>query len=260
MSEARRWWTGSLLALLFVLTLIAPPVVFFLAATTVFCLAAWEWGGLSSLQCWRLPYALAVGAGLLLLWQAGDAAAVTLSVLALAWWGAALWWVLRYPRGAGLWEHAAPCCLAGVAVLAPAYAALLALRNEATVLPLAFLVFLVALVDVGAWRIGSLLGRTPLLPRISPGKTRAGFWGGILCALVLLAVTVPFSDQGPRLALAGAAAAFAAVLGDLLESLFKRRAGVKDSGVLLAGHGGILDRIDSLCAAAPVFFACWRLL
>lgn len=258
MDSVRRWQTGALLALLFVAVLLSPPAVFALAAAAVFCLAAWEWGALSSLRRARLPYALGLGLAPLLFWRMGEGPGLALSLAALLWWGAALWWVLRYPEGARIWSGAVGRSLAGAAVLAPACVSLLALRNEPSILPLVFLVTLVAAVDIGAWLVGSTLGQTPLLPAVSPRKTRAGFWGGILCALALIIIVAPFVSQGLRLALAGAVAAFAAVLGDLLESMFKRQAGVRDSGALLPGHGGILDRIDALCAAAPSFFVVWR--
>ena len=84
--------------------------------------------------------------------------------------------------------------------------------------------------DSGAYMFGKMFGKHKLAPKVSPGKTWQGFFGGLL-----------------------------KVLGDLTESMFKREAGIKDSGNLIPGHGGILDRIDSLTAAVPVF-ACLLLL
>jgi phosphatidate cytidylyltransferase len=111
--------------------------------------------------------------------------------------------------------------------------------------------------DTGAYYTGSLLGRTKMCPAVSPGKTWEGAAGGLCLAMVaagLLSLSLaPFADPWR---IAGLAAVLCAigVLGDLLESVIKRASGVKDSGSLLAGHGGVLDRGDSLLLAAPLLY------
>lgn len=111
--------------------------------------------------------------------------------------------------------------------------------------------------DSAAYLVGRRFGRRKLCPQVSPGKTVEGLLGGLVgAALVGLIAGLALGLGGLRLAaLVGLATACAAVsvVGDLAESLFKRRAGVKDSGDLLPGHGGVLDRIDALIAAAPLF-------
>jgi phosphatidate cytidylyltransferase len=119
---------------------------------------------------------------------------------------------------------------------------------------LIFMMVLVVAADVGAYFAGRAFGRVKLAPRVSPGKTWEGVVGGMASA-GLVAVAGAYWLQLPTasfLALC-AAVAVASVVGDLTESMFKRSVGLKDSGTLLPGHGGILDRIDSISAAAPVF-------
>lgn len=124
-----------------------------------------------------------------------------------------------------------------------------------------FLLIVIWLNDVGAYLVGSAFGKRPLFPRISPKKSWEGFFGGLAAAGLFSALTgyYLFGAWGPWLAL-GLVTAAAGVFGDLFESLFKRTAGVKDSGSLIPGHGGFLDRFDALFFAAPFFFALYYLL
>jgi phosphatidate cytidylyltransferase len=106
--------------------------------------------------------------------------------------------------------------------------------------------------DVGAYVVGSLVGRRKIAPRISPGKTWEGTFGGFgAAAVAVLGIAALFGLPRGEAALAAILIGPLAFAGDLLESWMKRRAGVKDSGTLLPGHGGMLDRIDSLLAVAP---------
>ena len=113
--------------------------------------------------------------------------------------------------------------------------------------------------DTLAYFTGRFLGKHPLAPRISPKKTWEGFWGGaagsVVGALVVKALFLPRLSI-PAAVLVGAGAAFLGPLGDLCESMLKRAAGVKDSGKLLPGHGGLLDRIDAVLFTAPWVVAC----
>jgi phosphatidate cytidylyltransferase len=117
-----------------------------------------------------------------------------------------------------------------------------------------FLLLLVVAADIGAYFAGRQFGRNKLAPRVSPGKTWEGVLGGIGGAGIVAGVGVSFFEVpiGPFVGLS-LVTVLASVVGDLTESLFKRHAGVKDSGSLLPGHGGVLDRVDSVTAAAPIF-------
>ena len=111
--------------------------------------------------------------------------------------------------------------------------------------------------DIGAYFFGRAFGKLKLVPRVSPGKSWAGLFGGVLtslCIAIGLAVylNIPI-DQFVPVLLGAVLVVLFSVVGDLTESMFKRQMGIKDSSQLLPGHGGVLDRIDSLTAAAPMF-------
>jgi phosphatidate cytidylyltransferase len=115
-------------------------------------------------------------------------------------------------------------------------------------------VLLVAAADIGAYFAGRRFGRRKLAPTVSPGKSWEGVVGGLAAVSLLAAIFALLRDVSLVLVLALALpAALASVVGDLLESMLKRFRGIKDSGSILPGHGGVLDRIDGLVAAVPVF-------
>ena len=175
--------------------------------------------------------------------------------IACAWWLVATVWVVSYQlRGAPAINSRMVLGLCGWLVLIPAVSAVWLLQEQNPHLLLA-LFAMVWSADVFAYFGGKALGRRRLASRVSPGKT----WEGLLSAIagtLLLAVFVALLLQPAHMAVivsVTAVTVMAAVVGDLLESLLKRLRGVKDSGTLLPGHGGMLDRIDSLLAAAPVY-------
>ena len=181
------------------------------------------------------------------------------------WWLLALALVLTFPRSADLWRAQPGLkALFAVLTLVPFYWALLVLRSyqyeqdsHYGAWLLLFVMSLVWVADTGAYFAGKAFGKHKLCPNVSPGKTIEGMIGGVVAASVL-ALVVTQSMALPMqtsvvLLVASIVAVFASVLGDLAESMFKREAGLKDSGSILPGHGGIMDRIDSLTAALPVF-------
>lgn len=180
--------------------------------------------------------------------------------LACLWWSFALLWVRSYPASAALWNHRIMRSVIGLLILAPAWTAAVYLlsypRGGAL---LVTLILVVAAADIGAYFAGKSFGRHKLAPAVSPAKTWEGFWGGELCvALVALALWYFLPAQGAHISLLAVlaillATGMASVLGDLSVSMVKRESGTKDSGSLLPGHGGVLDRLDSICGAAPVF-------
>ena len=114
--------------------------------------------------------------------------------------------------------------------------------------------------DIGAYFAGRSIGGPKLAPRVSPSKTWAGLGGGVLSALVVGFLLYRVADLPIQLAAASGLLAVAAQLGDLLESWMKRRAGVKDSGTLLPGHGGVMDRMDGVVTAVPLAALCYLFL
>lgn len=242
------------LALLFFAT---PPA--FCIITGLVCLAAaWEWAGLSGFQT-------PVGRTLYLLAMASVFMIVVFSpiplilLIAFVWWLVALVMILVFPHGENRLKKAVFArALMGMFVLPPCWAAINQMRNEpGGIYVLTFLFVLIWGADTAAYFAGKYFGKRRLLPAVSPGKTWEGLTGAIVFTFLLTLAAVwfggtpkPFWSWIFGLCMM---TMFASVLGDLFESLMKRVAGTKDSGTLLPGHGGLLDRIDSLTAAAPVF-------
>jgi len=218
--------------------------------------AGWEWAGFAGLSndIERLCYAAMIGlayAGAAMLVRDPRWLDVLLRLAALWWLAAFIWLATRAQSGGSLAATAV-----GFLVLVPAgigLAHLVTLQPHGQLL-LLYLLVLIAAADVGAYFGGRSFGRRKLAPHVSPGKTWEGFASGMLAAVFVAAIgawlfAVPFWSW---LALCELVA-LVSVVGDLTESMFKRQVGLKDSGSLLPGHGGLLDRIDSLTAAAPTF-------
>lgn len=257
-----------------------PPVGFAITILLVCMLAAWEWGPLCGLGSRTQRVCLTVLCGLilslmLLLLPAFQHAAhlplVAFSLwTSLAWWIAAFFLVIFYPGSASLWRHSTVLrLLFGLLIIVPFFWSMIALRTwhydsdhyNGSVW-LLYVMFLVWGADSGAYVFGKLFGKHKLAPKVSPGKTWQGFVGGLLTAAVIswcYGFWASLNVVPGVLLICSVMASLASVLGDLTESMFKREAGVKDSGRLIPGHGGMLDRIDSLTAAMPVF-ACLLLL
>jgi phosphatidate cytidylyltransferase len=225
----------------------------------VWTIAAWEWAGFGTLKSGlaRLLYACAIALLLLLSWQWTEDPRHLLLLLAAAciWWGAAFLWLVLLP------ERRQPrlALLCGFPVLVPAFVALARLQtaNHGGVHGPQLVLWLLLLVfaaDIGAFFAGRKFGHRKLAPRVSPGKTWEGALGGLgAVALVAGAGAVRFGlPPAPCIAFGCAVGVFS-VVGAPPKSMFKRSAGLKDSGVLLPGHGGLLDRIDSVTAAAPFY-------
>ena len=238
--------------------------VFALLLGGVLLAGAWEWSRLVPLQHLpaRLAFTVVVGGLMGLLWQAGLTQFITpLLLLGFVWWLVALFWLSRPQLGgqASLLSVNLKM-LAGLLVIIPAWAALTGLHAHSSgggpKLVLMLLV-MVWLADSGAYFAGRQWGRTKLAPVVSPGKTWEGVYGGLLVSLVFAALAGGLYSRSLKWTLTFMLVALMAVLfsvaGDLLESLMKRQSGIKDSGSIIPGHGGILDRIDSMLAAAPMF-------
>ena len=245
-------------ALLVALLLYAAPLIAGLVLGLIMLIGAWEWSALVRLRSLpaRSAYVLLLAVAALLgqRYFADTGAFVQLMELALLWWLLALLWVAFAP------QQASPlgAALAGLLALVPAWLALVRIAGswarggEWTL----FILMVAFAADTGAFFAGHRFGRVRLAPRVSPGKTWEGVIGGMLAAAALGYGGACWFAQPPRVFVplcVGAAAL--SVVGDLTESLLKRRAGLKDSGRLFPGHGGVLDRIDSVTSAAPAMAA-----
>ena len=175
-------------------------------------------------------------------------------------WSAMLVGLKYYSAGRGVWGYVWVRAVMGWLLLTATW---LAVTVCLTLINGPFVVFLliltVAAADIGAYFAGRRFGQHALAVEISPAKTWEGFWGGMLCVALLATLiwqNLPLSQLHlgwGSLMVLGLATAGASVVGDLTVSLLKREVGLKDSGSLLPGHGGLMDRLDSICGAAPVF-------
>lgn len=229
----------------------------FIGAVVV--LGGWEWARLSGFeaQSSRILYAVVVAALLFLLYLLPDLAPWLL-VAALIWWLMATWLVLTFPESSAYWASAICKLVIGLLILLPAWQGLVLIKQ----MPLGNWLILSVMIlvwgaDIGAYFSGKAFGKRKLAPKVSPGKSWEGLYGGLAACLLITAVVGVYRGWSLGeiiFALVSAAiVVLISVVGDLTESMFKRKSGVKDSSNLLPGHGGVLDRIDSLTAAIPVF-------
>lgn len=226
-------------------------------------LAAWEWTALCGMQApaTRIGYMVALAATGVGLYFVDAGLVMLVSVLWWVWALAEILW-FKDPRRGGLmtpWGR----WVGGFFVLIPAWLAPLWLHQQPGGARLVvFLMALVWVADSAAYFAGKAWGKTKIAPHISPGKSLQGVIGGLVGVAVLAAASavLVWNLNAERLIiwiLIALLAALFSVLGDLTESRAKRIAGVKDSGTILPGHGGILDRIDAFTAAAPLFVVLW---
>ncbi|RUO36318.1 phosphatidate cytidylyltransferase [Aliidiomarina sanyensis] len=267
-----------LLPLAFFIIFALPMPWFALAVMIVLGLAAWEWSPLMSVRNFagRIGYVGFVLAAIGMLWafvpveQFWDGASLHPFILAVVavgglWWLLAILLVFNFPRSQRVWARSrAFVALFGFLILVPTWAAAVALRSlffeDNPIFGAWMLLFVLGLVwaaDIGAYFAGRKFGKRKLMPQVSPAKTLEGMLGGLALSVLIMAIVallLPVSyGQLPGYFFVGVVTVLVSVFGDLNESMFKRCAGVKDSGSILPGHGGILDRIDSLTSALPIF-------
>ena len=238
------------LLLLGVILFVIPPRATELVIGLLILAGAWEWSGFFGVKSSvvRALYVFLIAVLCAVPYLVADAAVLVLQI-ACVWWFVAFVWAMLFPTPI----PAAVRWVCGALVLVPLFTALVMLFQDGP-LYLLFALLIVWAADAGAYFAGKRFGRVKLAPSISPGKTWEGVLGGLTVVIVLafavgrwaevsVAVLVPFC-----LAIGGLS-----IVGDLTVSMFKRTAGVKDSGTLFPGHGGVLDRVDSVAAAAPLF-------
>ena len=248
--------------------------IFAVSVGLIVLVAAWEWIHLSC-SVNRARTCILLAAILVLLvgsYSLSSVYALVIIGCGCVFWIGAFVMVVVYPKGRDQIANKYVKLLFGLLVLIPAYVALLQLRrHEAHLLFISLLAAIIWTADVGAYFIGRQFGTSRLAPNVSPGKSWIGLFGGLVMALAA-GIIVVLLDRSTSYSLSPIAWASLAgltvvtvslsVLGDLFESLIKRESGVKDSSSLLPGHGGLLDRIDSLTAASPfftiiVYFSGW---
>ena len=226
-------------------------MLFLLASGAV---AAWEWSKLAGLDGWKKYFYVAAACLALMLafWLDGG----FLKYLGLGWL-IAPWLILGYSGQPAFWPGRLQLSVAGLLILVVTGASLLELRQQPDAfLLLTIFLLLVAAADTAAYLVGSRFGKHKLRPQVSPNKTWEGFFAGTV--MVCLIVVLWWQRFEPALSLLwviGFAFVIASccLVGDLTVSVLKRRRGLKKTGALLPGHGGILDRLDSSLAVAPVY-------
>lgn len=253
-----------------------PPVVaaiWFLPTAAIavmlalfFLVGAWEWSQLMRLTKHSLRLIYVAGVAILLAAMYGlrdlPDLRFAVSTLAVIWWLLALVWIIRYPAGLGEADSRQGLkAVIGLLLLAPAFLAMVLLHaREQGPQWILFLLVLIWAADTGAYFSGRSFGKHKLAVRVSPGKTWEGAAGGLMLSALVAALAGHWLFELEHSALllfvlVCTGVVVFSVVGDLTESMFKRHAGVKDSGTLFPGHGGVLDRLDSLFAAAPLFLA-----
>lgn len=268
------------LALIAILYLSIPW--FALAIAGVVAIGAYEWANMSGItqRPAKAIYAVVVASICVALsmlvhpeqiWVQGQLVPIYQHILmvAVVWWAFSLLMILAYPKYSAFWRNNRAIRAGfGVLTLVPTWVALVTLRTSLYDVDIyygASLIFyvlgIVWAADIGAFFTGVKFGRRKLRPNVSPGKTLEGLFGGITASFAIIAFAALHYQWEPsriwlNIAIGGITVAVSA-LGDLNESMFKRCAGIKDSGKILPGHGGVLDRIDSLTAAFPVFAFCY---
>lgn len=255
---SKRLLTSAIAAPAIILfVLYAPQLIFQYGVALLLLISAWEWARLIGLVdiFMRVCYLMVIVA--LFVFIPKNMIMHSL-FFTLVCWLFIMPAVIFYPRYTGLWSNKCILSMLGVAVFVPFGLSLVWLQGQITEINLAmYLLLLVWAADTGAYISGKLWGKRKLAPMLSPGKTITGVCGGIISGLLVSVIYGVFMNFNGKVWLVWLLLALFTVLvsivGDLLISVLKRQAGVKDSGKMLPGHGGVLDRVDSLLAGAPIF-------
>ena len=267
----------ALVAILFL-----PIEAFKYVVAGVMMVGAYEWANMSGITERIVKSSFMVFIGIIFaiiialvdaenIWVQGELNGLYFVILQIAalWWFVSLFMIVAYPRYSNFWKNSKVIrATFGVLTLVPTWVAIVSLRTSLyDVDPfygaslLFYVLGIVWAADIGAFFVGVKFGKHKLRPNVSPGKTLEGLFGGVMASLAIIAFAALHYHVEPsriwlHLVIGGLTVGVSA-LGDLNESMFKRCAGIKDSGKILPGHGGIMDRIDSLTAAFPVFAFCY---
>ena len=238
---------------------------FAMVMTAPLLIGAYEWANLMGVGdgMKRAPFVALVGFGLILSYWLELQWLCSLAVL---WWLVAAYFVKTFPEKSAQWAGKLPIGIMGWMCLVPTWLGVVMLQGQENgAWLLLYVLLMVWGADTGAYFAGRRWGTRKMAPKVSPGKSIAGLIGGIVTTSIL-AVIVAFTTDIAKVTGLGVflaismATVLASVLGDLFESMLKRHRGIKDSGTILPGHGGILDRIDSVTAAVPVYVGLMYLM
>lgn len=275
--------TALILAPLALFAILYLPLFSFeIMIALVMGLGAWEWSSMSGMTraFTKSAYAILVVAICLILsfmlptdliWYQGQLNSLYTYILSVAsiWWVISLAMIIAYPNYSSVWYTSKILRgIFGLLTLIPTWVAVVTLRTSLFDIDpyygaslIFYVLGIVWAADIGAFFVGVKFGKHKLRPEVSPGKTLEGLMGGVFASSAIIAFAAMHYQVDPSRIwlhiLVGALTVGVSALGDLNESMFKRCAGIKDSGKLLPGHGGIMDRIDSLTAAFPVFAFCY---
>jgi len=243
-----------------------PMMQFMVFIGVITALGAWEWANLSGIQnkLGRVAYTAVISIILYGLWYFDLDQNSNLLYVAFAWWLSAFVLVRTHPKFKAIWSGTVPRLLMGLIILLPMWMGFVQIKSYPNSgYLIIFVMFIVWGADVGAYFAGRTFGKHKLAPNVSPGKTWEGVYGGIATTtLVAFIAGLMLQDtihmdltikQWVLLFAATFVVTAVSVVGDLVESMMKRHRGIKDSSNLLPGHGGVMDRIDSMTAALPVF-------
>jgi phosphatidate cytidylyltransferase len=275
--------TALILAPLALLAILFLPIeAFKYVVAGIILLGAYEWANMSGITArifkgWFTLFVAGLCGALIYLvdaeqiWVQGELNSLYFVILAIAtlWWVACLFMIIVYPKYSDFWKNSRSIrATFGVLTLIPTWVALVTLRTSLYEVDpfygaslLFYVLGIVWAADIGAFFVGVKFGKHKLRPNVSPGKTLEGLFGGVMASFAIIAFAafhyhIDHSLIWLHIIIGGITVGVSA-LGDLNESMVKRCAGIKDSGKILPGHGGVMDRIDSLTAAFPVFAFCY---
>lgn len=255
--------TAAILIPIVIAVIFLLDTIWFSALFAVFvAIGAWEWAGLCKLsKKYQYLYSLITVLILAGLYSASNNDLNNSVILSgVIYWLIAVVLVFLYQKQRNLLSKSPLVLLiVGLLLLIPMWVSLTVLKSfpENGAILIMLLMLLIWGADTGAYFVGKKWGKRRLASRVSPGKTWEGSIGGIVAgiaiALAYVIVSNEISNHGIALISLSILTVSISIIGDLMESMVKREAGIKDSGSILPGHGGVMDRIDSLTAAAPVF-------
>lgn len=256
--------TGLILTALAIALIFAVPTLWFLWITAaIMMIAAWEWSQLAGIKFFflRLIYVALIAA---CMWGVRYLPIRPVLIVTCIFWLVSLYFILAYPKQSNYWSSIFVRCVMGIFVLVPSWLSVTLIRDASHgPQTLLFFLLLIWAADVGAYFAGKRWGKYKLLPAVSPKKTWQGLWGGLLLSFIVAVISVRLLqiDMASWILLLFMVILLNlySVTGDLFESMLKRFSNVKDSGHILPGHGGVLDRLDSVTATAPLFLLIWIL-